>query len=567
MAVQVKLSGVKQLSNTSLTSIVEFTNFNIRLIASAVQDFLRSINYVEGEDEVSVEIASIDSDVVQIKQKLSVLGTQLNNSGTYDEVIRLDPSGSVIAKKVLVNDVLQGLRVRLNVFGQVPPVGVPGEIIYIHEQPGYEEGFYGYLISKGWICLSCGDNDGGPSNNCCCNKENIIYTNAGNTSGNGALITNNLSIGLIPALGTGFMFFVNGIHIEIGDGTKNAPVYLSDDNGANAISFYQASPNSKFYWNVSYSGFDLDTNDRITMRYIAIDPTCGTGTTTTTTTLAPVSTTTPTAPEGITTTTTVFVTSTTIPCSTDTLVHIIDPANPTTRVTFTGTPVGPFQVQFTDAYGTVHYLTSLGNIIMPWVFDRSNPYYSSVPTINGIYQFTEVTTGCVYFKQVGPSTTTTSTSTTTTTTPPTTTTTTAAPGATATTTAAPVGTTTTLAPISTTITGPSTTTTTVSVTSTTSPCSTDTIIHIVDLLNPTTRVTFTGTPIGPFQVQFTDAYGTVHYLTSLVNITMPWVFDLSNPYYSSVPTINGIYQFTEVTTGCVYFKQVGPSTTTSTTTT
>ena len=175
MAVQVKLSGVKQLSNTSLTSIVEFTNFNVNLIASAVQDFLRSINYVEGQDEVSVEIASIDSDVVQIRQKLSVLGTQLNSSGTYDEVIRLEPSGSVISKNVLANDVLQGLRVRLKVFGQVPPIGVPGEIIYVQEQPGYEEGFYGYLVSMGWVCLSCGDGEGGPSGTCCCNKENIIY--------------------------------------------------------------------------------------------------------------------------------------------------------------------------------------------------------------------------------------------------------------------------------------------------------------------------------------------------------------------------------------------------------
>ena len=472
MAVQVKLSGVKQLSNTSLTSIVEFTNFNINLIASAVQDFLRSINYVEGEDEVSVEIASIDSDVVQIKQKLSVLGTQLNNSGTYDEVIRLEPSGSVIAKNVLANDVLQGLRVRLKVFGQVPPVGVPGEIIYIQEQPGYEEGFYGYLISRGWVCLSCGDNGpGGASNNCCCNKENIIYTNSGNTTGNGALITNNLSLGLVPALGTGFMFFINGQQIEIGDGTKNAPVYLSDDNGANALNFYQASPNSKFYWNSSYGGFDLDTTDRITMRYIAIDPTCGTGTTTTSTTMAPISTTTTTAGPS-TTTTTVFVTSTTIPCAADTIVHIVDPSNPTTRVTFTGTPIGPFQVQFTDAYGTVHYLTTLGNIIMPWVFDLSNPYYASVPTINGVYRFTDVATGCVYVKQVGPSTTTTSTSTTSTSTSTTTTTSTTI--GTTTTTSTTTTSTTAPPPTSTSTSTTSTSTSTTSTTSTTAPPPTST---------------------------------------------------------------------------------------------
>ena len=440
MAVQVKLSGTKQLSNTSLTSIVEFTNFNINLITSAVQDFLRSINYVEGEDEVSVEIASIDSDVVQIKQKLSVLGTQMSN-GTAEEVIQLLPSGSVISKNVLANDVLQGLRLRLKVFGVVPPVGIPGEVIYVHEQPGYAEGFYGYLMSRGWVCLSCGDSNGG-AGNCCCNKENIIYTNASDAVGDGVEITNSLSIGLVPALGTGFMFFVNGQQLEVGDGTKNAPVYLSTDGGTTAQAFYQASPNSKFYWNSSHAGFNLDTLDRITMRYIAIDPTCGTGTTTTTTTLAPVSTTTTTVAPS-TTTTTVFVTTTTIPCVQDTIVFVQDPQSPTTRVTFTGTPIGPYQVKFTDANGTVHIPTALGNIIMPWVFDLSNPYYSSIPTVYGVYEFTDVATGCVYTKNVGiqPTTTTTEGTTTTTTTVGTTTTTTTTAAPTTTTTAAPTTTT------------------------------------------------------------------------------------------------------------------------------
>jgi len=623
MAVQVKLSGIKQLSNTSLTSIVEFTNFNIKLIASAVQDFLRSINYVEGEDEVSVEIASIDSDIVQIKQKLSVLGTQLNSQGTYDEVIRLEPSGSVIAKNLLVNDVMQGLRVRLKTFGQIPPVGVPGEIIYVQEQPGYEEGFYGYLISKGWICLSCGDDTGGPGGNCCCNKENIIYTNSELTDGDESAITNNLSIGLVPALGTGFMFFVNGQQIEVGDGFKNFPVYLSDDGGQTALSFYQVSPNSKFYWNASLAGFDLETTDRLTLRYIAIDPTCGTGTTTTTTTLAPISTTTTLNPA--TTTTTVFVTTTAFPCQADTIVYVVDPANPTTRVTFTGTPVGPFQVSLVDSFGTTHFLTALGNIIMPWVFDLSNPYYSSIPSINGVYTFTEVSTGCTYTKLIGPEPTTTTLAPTTTTEPTTTINCTldncleitlqigdqpaviqyvdctgqliqinsepdqfvtfcyceaggwgaltgdpivyAEPSPCpsydtfmfeSTTTEMITTTTTTLAPVSTTTTLSPETTTTIaeSTTTTTTPCQADTIVYIIDSAEPDTRVTFTGTPVGPFQVSFVDSFGTTHFLTEVGDISMPWVFDLSNPYYSSIPTINGVYTFTDVSTGCVYVKTI-----------
>ena len=410
MAVQVKLSGTKQISNTSLTSIVEFTNFNISQIVSSVQDFLKSINYVEGQDSVSVEISSIDADSVQIRQGLSVLGTQLNN-GNLEEVIRLEPSGSIIGKNLLVNDVMQGLRLRLRVFGIVPPTGIPGEVIYVQDQPDYAEGFYGYLAGHGWVCLSCADTTGG-GGNCCCNKENIIYTDAVSTVGDAHEMPQTLSLGLEPALGTGFMLFVNGVQMEVGDGVTTAPVYLSEDGGLTAINFSEATTSSQFYWNYTYAGFNLDSQDRLTLRYIAIDPFCNDTTSTTTSTLPPVSTTSTTAaPTTISTTATP---TTNAPCAQDMIVAVQDPSSPTTRVTFTGNPTGPFQVSFVDAYGQYHFLTVSSNVTLPWVFDLSQPAYSSLPTVQGTYTFTSPVTGCQYIKTVGvPSLTTTTSSTTT----------------------------------------------------------------------------------------------------------------------------------------------------------
>ena len=195
-----------------------------------------------------------------------------------------------------------------------------------------------------------------------------------------------LSLGLEPALGTGFMLFVNGVQMEVGDGTTGAPAYLSDDGGLTAINFSEATTASQFYWNYSYSGFNLDSQDRLTLRYIAVDPFCN-DITTTTTTLPPVSTTLTTlTPTTI--STTIATPTTNAPCAQDMIVAAQDPSSPTTRVTFTGNPTGPFQVSFVDAYGQYHFLTVTNNITLPWVFDLSQPAYSSLPTVQGTYTLT-----------------------------------------------------------------------------------------------------------------------------------------------------------------------------------
>ena len=155
MSVQVKLTSVKKLSNSSTTSVVELSNFNFGEITSAIKEFLASINYNQGTTNVSVDIDTVSADLVKVRQGLSVYGTQLVNSA-YPVVINLSPTGSVTAKNFVAEDVVEALRLRLKVFGELPTTGIPGEIIYIAAQGSYVEGVYVWLNATGWTLLSGG---------------------------------------------------------------------------------------------------------------------------------------------------------------------------------------------------------------------------------------------------------------------------------------------------------------------------------------------------------------------------------------------------------------------------
>lgn len=155
MAVQTKLSSIKSINGANLTSVVDLSNFNFSTIKSAISEFLTLTNFSQGA-VVSIGVDSITVDTLQSHQGVTVYGAQLPG-GSYPEVIKLDPSGSVTAKNLVVDDVIQGKRIRLMAYGLVPSVGYPGEVIYVapgQEGLGYEEGFYGYLDTYGWKFLS-----------------------------------------------------------------------------------------------------------------------------------------------------------------------------------------------------------------------------------------------------------------------------------------------------------------------------------------------------------------------------------------------------------------------------
>ena len=268
MSVQVKLTSVKKLSNSSTTSVVELSNFNFGEITSAIKEFLASINYNQGTTNVSVDIDTVSADLVKVRQGLSVYGTQLVNSA-YPVVINLSPTGSVTAKNFVAEDVVEALRLRLKVFGELPTTGIPGEIIYIAAQGSYVEGVYVWLNATGWTLLS------GGGSGAKCMQEVIMQATADNVSTDNTNASET-GIFLVPAplASTAFMLFVNGQLIPVGDGDINAPAYLSSDAGVTAVTYNEADSTCQLYWNPSVAGFDLDTADNLLLHYFTEDPYC-----------------------------------------------------------------------------------------------------------------------------------------------------------------------------------------------------------------------------------------------------------------------------------------------------
>ena len=269
MAVQLKISSIKSINGSSLNTIIDLSNFNFSTIKSAIDEFLTSINYSQLNGEISVDIQGISTNSIIIRNGLTVYGAQQQN-GSYPEVIKMYPSGAITAKNVVVDDVLEGKRLRLKVYGVLPPTAVPGEIVYITAQNGRVEGFYGYLQSTGWCLLSCG---GGSGNGTC--TASVTRSVTPNTiAGDGELLSPGLLPIPAPIPTTSYLLFVNGAQITIGDGDINASAYFSKDGGVTATIYAQVDVTDELYWNTTTAGYGLDGGDFVTLMYSTVDTNC-----------------------------------------------------------------------------------------------------------------------------------------------------------------------------------------------------------------------------------------------------------------------------------------------------
>ena len=542
MSVQVKLTSVKNLTNKSTTSIVELSNFNFGAITSSIKEFLRTINYVQGESTVSVDIQTIASNFLNIKNSIAVYGTQLATN-TSPPVITLDSSGAVSAKSLYAEDVAEVTRLRMNVFGALPPIGVAGEMIYILSQGEKREGVYVWLNSTGWTLLS-GGNGGGTAS---CMQEVVFSVEADNVSADGGEASSRLYLTPPPMASTGFMLFVNGVLVPVGDGSKNAPAYISEDGGATAVRYNEANGNCKIHWNPSIAGYILEDDDQLTIHYFSVDPFCS---------------------------------QTGFACNTKVLIggsenneyaygiEIIATATQNGPFTVCKTPVPAnnlggddlpegFYLQnsvdafsFTDwesifSSGAIIKFTLPSSITQP-EFDQvrifnqvgtqfedvtvyagpsNNPYAPNYSTREIYAELLSGAFGAFYLIQ--------GTEPTSTTTSSTTTTTTVAPGST---------------------------------TTTTTTCAPNQILFATDGAFYPTQVTFYGTPAGPFEVTF-NSNGTNYNLTGLLGyqVNLSWTFNVNLPTFSAIQNVVGTYTFT-LPSGCSY-EVVVPTGTTSTTTT
>jgi len=536
VAVQVKLTSVKKLSSVSTASMVELSNFNFTQIASAVREFLVSISYQQGVDAVSVDINTISADTLNIRNGLSVYGAQLE-SGNYPKVIELDPSGSIISKNIILEDVVDAKRVRLRVFGLLPSVGIPGELVYIGTQLSKSEGIYVWLNSTGWTLVA-----GGNGVAKCMQEVSMTATSNVISADNSVVSPQGLFLFPAPLAATGFLLFVNGHQITVGNSDLTAPAYLSKDAGVTASSFNEVDVTDQLYWNPSVAGFNLDTSDTITLRYFTEDPYCSQTGYTCITGIASSSTTTwnqftiqiigtPTEPGPITICKIPNLTagSATLPTGyslSNTILSytISDPTGiyPTGAIVKFKVPQSLSEAEF-NLIKVFHEVDSVLVDETVKVGDIVGDLY--IPNYASRLIYAQVDSFSPFYLIQGQSITTTTSST--------------------------------------------STTTTLNLTTTTTCAPPGSINYLIPSVLAPTQITFYGTPAGPFNVVFTDSAGGVHDLTGITGsmISLGWNFNLNNPNYSGIPSTVGTYVFTN-SSNCSYTISVPvPELNTTTTTT
>jgi hypothetical protein len=535
VAVQVKLTSVKKLSSVSTASMVELSNFNFTQIASAVREFLVSISYQQGVDAVSVDINTISADTLNIRNGLSVYGAQLE-SGNYPKVIELDPSGSIISKNIILEDVVDAKRVRLRVFGLLPSVGIPGELVYIGTQLSKSEGIYVWLNSTGWTLVAGGN---GVAK---CMQEVSMTATANAISADYSVVSpQGLFLFPAPLAATGFLLFVNGHQITVGNSDLTAPAYLSKDSGVTASSFNEVDVTDQLCWNPTIAGFNLDTSDTITLRYFTEDPycsqtgyTCITGISSASTTtwnqfnIQIIGTPTESGPITICKIPNLTAGSTTLPTGyslSNTILSytISDPTGiyPTGAIIKFKVPQSLSEAEF-NLIKIFHEVDSVLVDETVKVGDIVGDLY--IPNYASRLIYAQVDSFSPFYLIQGQSITTTTSST--------------------------------------------STTTTLNLTTTTT-CAPNLINYLIPSVLEPTQITFYGTPAGPFNVVFTDSLGGVHDLTGITGsmIRLGWNFNLTNPNYSGIPSTVGTYVFTN-SSNCSYTISVPvPELNTTTTTT
>jgi hypothetical protein len=529
MSVEVKLTAVKSLSNTSTTSIVEISNFNFQTLTSAVKEFLLSINYEQAMDSVTVDINTVNADLVTVREGLKVYGAQLQD-GNYPTVIELHPSGSATAANFIADDVVDALRLRLRVYGLLPSTGIPGELVYIDAQGERVEGIYVWLRSSGWTLLAGTGGGGGQ-----CTQAVIMHANANAVTTNYTLASSTLILIPAPIESTQCMLYVNGLLTVIGDAVKDAHcAYFSKDGGITPSAIHELDASDSLYWNAVIPGsYQLDTWDTLTLYYDTVDPYCsqpGYYCTTNVVSTTPYDF----FPDGL------QLLGVPLEPGPMTICHI---PNPTSSIGYV-LPAGYFLensiktlsitdhmsiyptgsiMRFTlpssiteDDFNMVKIFHDIDGIlydatfyVAPYERDYANRWiYSSATEFSIFY----VIQGIMV--------------------------------------------TTTL---------PTTTTTTL-------PVQQPNQISFYISTGPTpTQVSFFGLPEGPHTVLFVDQFGTHFDLTGLLgsSVSLPWTFDITDPIYSTLTSVIGVYTFTSLTFD--YLVEVPLSaisaTTTSTTTT
>ena len=149
MSIYKNLNSTRQLTTSSLTSIVDITNLNFKSLSSATLEFLTNIQYDETNNNFTVNTGNF-----QFVNVLNTLSLKTDGITTFT----IDSLGRAEGQELLVK-VAESQRLRFTDFNDWPDQGVPGEVIYTgiqNQKPQFGEDFIGYLQSKGWVSLTQG---------------------------------------------------------------------------------------------------------------------------------------------------------------------------------------------------------------------------------------------------------------------------------------------------------------------------------------------------------------------------------------------------------------------------
>jgi len=147
MSIYSNLESIRQLSNSSLTSIVDVTNLNFKSLSEANLNYLKNIKYDEKANDFTVNKGTFKK--VDITDTLSLT---LDGIPTFT----INSLGKAEGQELLVV-VSESQRHRFTDFNDWPEIGVPGEVIYTgvqNQRPEFGEDFIGYLDGRGWVSLT-----------------------------------------------------------------------------------------------------------------------------------------------------------------------------------------------------------------------------------------------------------------------------------------------------------------------------------------------------------------------------------------------------------------------------
>ena len=93
------------------------------------------------------------------------------------------------------------------------------------------------------------------------------YVNSQATTGDNALT--GITISYSPYQDSFVMVEVNGISVEVGDGTTDKATYFSGNNGLTATAIEEIRSGDQLIWNGNIAGYDLEIDDEINLIYEA----------------------------------------------------------------------------------------------------------------------------------------------------------------------------------------------------------------------------------------------------------------------------------------------------------